>query len=231
VRLVVLIAALGPAGVGSAASLGYVSDFESGSPNPNPAVVETDGGPAGAGDAFLRVIASGGLAQITPAYTGGGGGPGSKLVVFNASSDWIGDYTSAGVGYIELDVKNLTNEVLSIRLQVEGTGGIFVTHAAQSLPALADWMHLRIPIGPGDLTGGQDVAAVLANVTKLRIMHNPFPTNSSLAPPIAAQIGIDNVTAAAPVPEPSAALLMGAGLLVLATSRRRRAAARGRPAS
>ena len=232
--LALLLSCLASAKVGSAVTLGVVSDFETGDqgwgpgagrifPNPNPPVVETSGGPSGAGDAFLRVIANGGeFAAIAPAYTGGGlGGPGSKLIVFNESSDWIGDYTSAGVAAVEFDIKNLTTAILSIRVEIEGagTGGTFVTSAGQSLAALADWTHLRIPIGPGDLTGGHDVAAALSNVSKIRIMHNPSATTSSLAPPIAAQIGIDNVTAA-PVPEPSTALLTGAGLLVLAATRR-----------
>src|SRR5262245_13411431 len=230
--MALLVASLAPAAVASAVTLGIVSDFETGGqgwgagagsiiPNPNPSMVETDGGPTGAGDAFLRVIASGGM-PIGPAYTGGGGGPGSKLVVFNTSSDWTGDYASAGVAAIELDVKNLTNEVLSIRLELEGTGGLFVSRNAQTLAALTDWTRLRIPIAPGDLTGTGDVGAVLSHVTKIRIVPNPMPPISSRAPSIAAQIGIDNVTTA-PVPEPSVALLTGAGLLVLAAVRRRRA--------
>jgi hypothetical protein len=235
--MALLVACLAPAKAGSAASLGVVSDFETGAqgwgsgdgslaPNPHPPVIETDGGPTGVADAYLRVIARGLPAangEVGPAYDGGfGEGSGSRLVVFNDSPDWRGDYTAAGIAAIEFDIKNLTSAALSIRLQIDGMRGDgVVTSSAHSLPAFADWTHLRFPILPVDLTAGLDVNAVLSNVTKLRIVHNPAATRSPLTPPppVNAEIGIDNVRTM-PVPEPSLALLTGAGLLVLAAARR-----------
>src|SRR5574340_117494 len=82
-----------------ALTIGQIDTFEDGAtqgwhvpgPSPVPPVNEPNGGPAGAGDAFLRVTAT------------GGNGPGSKLSVMNASQ-WTGNYLASGITSIRMDV-------------------------------------------------------------------------------------------------------------------------------
>ena len=59
-----------------------------------PPGVDPDGGPNGAGDAYLAVSSA------------GGGGAGSKMVVFNTDPHWLGNYSLAGVSRITFDIQN-----------------------------------------------------------------------------------------------------------------------------
>ena len=199
----------------SAVTLGVLSDFETGAQgwisgpnNQNPPVVEATGGPQGMGDAFLRVSAD-------------GSSSGGRLVFFNTTANWTGNYTSAGIAAIEMDLKNLTQAVLQIRVQIEGQGfNQIVSTVAAQLAAFQDWTHVRIPIDAAGFAG-VNVALALTRVTEIRILHNPQATRSTTAPFVAAQLGIDNVRAA-PVPEPSTLLLAAAGLAGLAAGARSR---------
>jgi len=81
---------------------GTVQGWVSGLFNAHPPI-NVAGGPGGAGDAFLQVEAH------------GGSGPGSKLVTFN-QDQWRGDYLAAGVTAIRMDIKNFSDNALTIRL-------------------------------------------------------------------------------------------------------------------
>src|SRR5207249_325543 len=70
----------------------------------------TDGGPSGIGDKFLQVTST------------GIGTAGSRLITFN-TTQWIGDYNSAGVGAISMDLKyislgNAMTDIQPIRLVI-----------------------------------------------------------------------------------------------------------------
>src|SRR5437870_4753331 len=88
------------------------------------------GGPAGAGDRYMQV-SSGTF----------GGGP--RLITFN-QSQWIGNYVSAGVSGVSMDLKNFGPSTIPIRIAIrEGTGGSFTpgysSTVAFSLPADGQW--------------------------------------------------------------------------------------------
>jgi len=172
---------------------GQVDDFQdgttqgwsSGDPNPNPPVNIPDGGPNGAGDNYLQITST------------SGGGPGSKLIVFNLNQ-WTGDYIAAGVTVISAQMNNLGNTDLTMRLAFDGAGGRFSSADGISLPAGSGWTTVVFPIEPSDLTsvGGSDVNLTLSNVTELRILHNPNP--SFKGAPIEATLGVDNIRADEP---------------------------------
>lgn len=162
---------------------GTTQGWTSGTPNQSPPVNIPNGGPAGVGDSFLQIKSK------------GGGGPGSKLTAFN-TTQWVGNYTAAGVTVISAHVNNLGDTNIVIRLQLSGDGGDFVSTNGISLPAGSGWMVAVFPIGAGDLTGTGDVNATLSNVTKLWLFHNPSPDSPNSAPPIVATLGVDNITAA-----------------------------------
>jgi hypothetical protein len=176
-------------------------------------VAVTTGGPGGAGDAYLRLTSLGGV------------GPGSRLVALNLAQ-WSGDYLAGGVESISMDVNNLGATDLHLRLLFENVGPTGPVHVAVSdsvfVPAGSGWQNVAFSINPSDLTallGSIDTA--LSDATVLRIFHSPV---AGFPPPVvAAQVGIDNITASADeVPEPASMLLFGTAALVAAARRRTR---------
>ena len=199
--------------------LGQVNDFEVLTPSPTQAWTnghqtgaETNvntGGPTGAGDNFLRIAAA------------GGGGPGSRLVALNEATQWRGNYVTAGVTAIEMDLKNLGTTPLRMRIGLQDTSNTrFTSTASFALPADGLWYHARFGLGATDLTrnsGSATLATALTRVDQLRIMHSA--TADFTGDAINTAVGVDNIRA---VPEPGVVGVMvvaGCGGLML---RRRR---------
>src|SRR5438132_13125182 len=88
-------------------TLGQVDNFEDGTtqgwgdPAGNSINIAT-GGPTGVNDNFLQV-------------SSGTFGGASKLITFN-QSQWVGNYLSAGVSSISMDLKNLGSSTIPIRI-------------------------------------------------------------------------------------------------------------------
>ncbi|MCA9513512.1 MAG: hypothetical protein KC635_01065, partial [Myxococcales bacterium] len=143
----------------------------------------TTGGPLGAGDAYLRVSAD------------GSSGPGGRLTVFHETAPWIGDWSTSGVAEIAVDLKNEGATALTIRLELE-SGAVRMQTESRDVPVGGGWATYRFLVVAPRLLGTGDGAAVLANVTKLRIQHNPSGTNQQ-PPTVVAQLGVDNVRAVA----------------------------------
>lgn len=233
-----LVAVLSLLVVPAAASpmLGMIDTFQSGTtegwfagggpfqqvPPIPPHVVDT-GGPTGANDAYLEIVAVGGQ------------GAGSRLVAMNATQ-WTGDFT--GIPTIEMDVFNLGPTDLTLRLLFENPAGgaptdVAITSAGIGLPAGSGWMHVTLAIDALSLTPLLgDVGALLANVTLMRLIHSPV---AAFPPPgVFATLGVDNISAGAvprpgpfpdvtPVPEPATIALLGSGLASMLFRKRRRA--------
>lgn len=184
---------------------GSTAGWSSGAANPNAPVGVAGGGPAGAQDGFLRLTAS------------GVAGPGGKLVAFFGPG-WVGDYTAAGVTSIAMDLRNFGSVAVELRLLFDDGGGAnaITTRSVVVAPG-GGWVRSSFDIAPAALSGN---AAALGHVAGLRLFHGV--SASYPGQDIAAQIGVDNVTA---VPEPSGAALAGsglAGLLAWHARRRRR---------
>jgi hypothetical protein len=184
----------------SALVLGQIDTFEDGTvqswivaplgaSHPAPPQNVPDGGPTGVGDNYLELTAV------------GGAGAGSKLAVLNLDQ-WAGDYTSAGIGGVILDARNLGSTDLHLRLLLEDPGAgpplnVAITDAV-IVPAQGGWTTAMFSLDPADLTvllG--DVMTLLSNTTAMRIIHNPDPTFPP--PEIAAVLGVDNIEAVATV--------------------------------
>jgi hypothetical protein len=191
-RLTCIALALGLAGSANAVVLGQVDDFESGlqgwgdgaAANPNPPSVVADGGPLGAGDAFLRLRGRGGF------------GAGSKPTAFNRAQ-WTGSYTAAGVTRISADLNNTGANAVHLRFELFSAAGNFVT-SAFILPAGSGWVHTTWQVDAASLIplpGAGDPALALAAITELRIFHAPNAVGSNSAPAIVADYGVDNIRA------------------------------------
>ena len=195
----------------AALSPGMADTFESGadggwSAGPAsvaPPSVVSSGGPSGAGDGYLVLTAL------------GGAGASSRLTAI-AGPQWAGDYLSAGVDRISMDLKNLGSSTLNLRLWLAGPlGASALSFEAVTLATGSNWTAISFSLAPGALSG--QALAVLADVQQLRLFHGTsagFPGE-----PIVAALGVDNVSA---VPEPATAWLLLAGLATAGALRRRR---------
>jgi hypothetical protein len=160
---------------------GTTQGWQTGAPNPNPPVVVADGGPEGAGDAYLLLTSSG--------STGAGG----RLIVYN-SDQWAGNYTSTGVNMISMHMNNFGSVELSMRIVLQGPGDNFWSVNPVLVLSQSGWVTVQFPVQAGDLTGGSDVSATLGGVTSVRILHSV--SGSYVADRVTTQLGIDNITAA-----------------------------------
>jgi hypothetical protein len=156
--------------------------------------VPTDGGPAGTGDRFLRVESTGtGTAGARP--------------VFVNRAQWLGNYNTAGVSVIEMDLFNFTTQALSIRIAFkEGTSSAAGGYVSQAfpLPVGTQWQHAVFPLTAGSMTSvgaTQTLTQVLSAPVEVRILHGDTPL--LVPPPLAVTLGVDNIRA---VPEPTGVL-------------------------
>jgi hypothetical protein len=172
--------------------------------------VIANGGPAGAGDSFLQIVANG-----SP-------GPGGRLVAMNGAQ-WAGNYLASGISAIAMDLRNLGPSDLTVRLYFEDPipgppANEAVTTLGVLLPAGGAWTHALFPITPANLTVLQgDATTLLAHTTVLRI----FSGGPADFPPaqVSGTLGVDNIQA---VPEPETLALLALGLGVVAARARRR---------
>jgi hypothetical protein len=142
------------------------------------------------------------------------------LTVINRTQ-WTGNYLSAGVDSITMDVNNLGPTDLSLRLYVADSPSRFGAPAPNAafsttavlVPSGSLWTPVVFPVGPADLTAQRGtIEAALLQAGELRIYHNPLPAFPG--PRIDAQLGVDNIAAVpgiAPAadPGPSRAIHVG----------------------
>jgi len=153
-----------------------VDDFEDGTTqgwkhklaNPwDPENVATDG-PAGVDDNYLSM-----------GNSGNNGLQGARHIMSNTDSRWSGNFTSAGILAIRMNVRNPGSEDLHLRVAFRGGPNItwIYSTTAVVVPNGSGWITIEIPITATDFSvasGGSDTAAeVLADVsTEMRILSN-----------------------------------------------------------
>lgn len=181
----------GSAAFGIAA--GQLDDFEDGTtenwivglPDQGTPTNVASGGPDGANDAYMLHLSTGQF------------GPLGKMVVLNRSQ-WLGDYTAAGVVAMQLHLRNFGDDALQMRIALIGDGGVMVTQTPFALPADGEWHHAEFPINASALVGAFDPDATLANVTEMRLLHATSVNHHG--DELEAMIGVDNVLAVSAPP-------------------------------
>ncbi len=170
-------------------NLGRKDDFEDGttmdwSGGANPINIP-DGGPMGAGDAFMQLESH------------GGAGPGSKLAAYNLTS-WFGNFASIGVRKINVDLRNQGATALDMRIVLFGSNGDrWNSTVAQHLEPGTWWVNATFVLSASTMNrvagfGTFDEAFVSIERTMLR---HSTSSNSSGGTPVVAQLGVDNVSA------------------------------------
>jgi hypothetical protein len=152
--------------------------------NPNPPRRIASGGPGGGSDSYMQLTSSGQF------------GAGGKLVVYN-KSQWVGDFLGANIKSIDMQLNNLgsTDLVLRLILLDEAHNQSLTTSSAVNLMAGSGWTSLSFPLDATNLTGG-NFDTVMKSVTDFSLVHSPsIIPERSFAPNIAAQLGVDMITA------------------------------------
>ena len=162
---------------------GTTQGWSNGSSSPNPPTNQPDGGPGGAGDAFLEEI------------SGGGAGPGSRMIIFNQEPEWLGDYSL--LLDISFDAKVPTNDDLLLRVAMKGGSddSTISSTVAVTVPGGSDWNTYSINLGASSFTlvgGTNTIEEVLQDVVDVRILHSDSP--SYLGQSIAATLQLDNIS-------------------------------------
>ncbi len=144
------------------------------------------GGPAGAGDGFLRVTSD------------GGSGPGGKPVVINFDQ-WSGDYSGQGITAVRMDVRNSGATTLYVRCGVWGTTPprIGTLDFMEVLPGTG-WQTVEIDLTDlGPVVPPPVVEDILSDIFQFRILSAQNQSwNGDL---VAATMDLDNITAVATV--------------------------------
>jgi len=178
-----------------AVAFGQLDDFQGGetlgwqqgAQSPQPPSIVSSGGPNGAGDAYLQNISV------------GGSGPGSKQIMFN-TSQWLGDFISAGVTRIDAEMANFGNTPLAMRLSIQGgSDGTEVSSTnAVALPAdRGVWHAVQFDLTAAGLTsiaGTSSLSQVLSDVTTFRLLsvaRGPASRGDTLA----STLGVDDIRA------------------------------------
>src|SRR5947209_6747748 len=148
ISLSISLAALSP-GVAWCVALNQVDTFSSGSLNSwtdghagsNVLNIGT-GGPNGAGDSFLQV-------------SSGTFGGATRMITFNRTQ-WAGNYITAGVGSISMELKNFGTTAIPIRITLRDSTGVqtdpgYSSLNAFSLPADGQWHLAKFNLTASDM--------------------------------------------------------------------------------
>ncbi len=150
--------------------------------------------------------------------------------MLSSQSEWLGNYTAAGVTAITLWADNAAGSPLGLRIAFDGPGGWFYS-ALQTITDStggADWTLLSFNLAPANFTyatgsgGTANFADTMAGVTRLEIFGGASSVIYKGADLLEAgtssnTVSVDNISA---IPEPSAFAFVLAGLAFAVTTRR-----------
>jgi hypothetical protein len=163
-----------------------------------------------------------------------GSGKGGKMITFNPTSEWTGNYFSAGVTGIRMDVSNWSESdtvflriALGNRANPQQSGGTwFLSNTAIVIPNDGVWSNVFLPLNEPDLVrvanligevGTDTYAATFSDIRNIRILSAEIPLGA-IGDEFVGNVGIDNIML---VPEQSQLpLAIGIGLAVIGIRKR-----------
>lgn len=178
---------------GAGITFGQLDDFQSGTAgwqqgfhSPNPTSVVATGGPTGAGDPYLKNVATGSF------------GPGGKQVMFN-NAQWTGDFVAAGVTRLTAELANFGTTPLAMRVWVTGgtLGGQFGSTNAVALPPDGQWHAVTFDLSAAGMTAvstSDTLAHVMAQVNGFRIL-SAAAAPGERGDQLASTLGVDDIRA------------------------------------
>lgn len=150
-------------------TFGQLDSFQSGTAgwqqgfgSPNPTSVVAGGGPDGAADPYLKNVSTG-------TFSAGG-----KQVMFN-TAQWAGNFVSAGVTRMTVEMANFGTTPLAMRVWVSGgtLGGQYGSSNAVALAPDGQWHPVTFDLSAAGMTAvsaTDTLAHVMADVTELRVL-------------------------------------------------------------
>lgn len=165
-----------------------------------------------------------------------GGNPDGHIVVQDPDGEWsyfaaplafLGDKSAAFGGQLSFDSRLVSASGGSLANEAEvvlhGAGLTLVYEVTASLPA--SWTTFDIPLVAGGWRVSSTFSGALATDAQLMNVLGDLDAlwiNAEYITPVVETVALDNVRLLAPVPEPRIALMMAAGLGLLAWNARRR---------
>jgi hypothetical protein len=213
-----------------AITLGQIDDFEDGTTmgwRGNTTANAADEGPLGVGDNALQVNSFQRLLAV------------SDFDLTFQPTQWTGDYLSAGVVQIAMDIRNPNESDLNLLLGIAdstvttaGAGASYITDYSIAVPADNVWHTVAFSVSADDFVPSAantesppaGAAAVLSDVYHLRIFHSTMP-GEFRGDEVFGHFFLDNI-AAIPEPTTSAMAMAAAAFAWPIVQRRRRSSMR-----
>ena len=159
-----------------------------------------------------------------------------KMITFSWETEWTGNYYSAGVTGIRMDISNMSDSdtvflrvALANRASPQQTGGTwFISQNPIVVPMLSSWTNVFLPLNEGALVvvgnlsgelGTDSYQDTFSDIRNIRILSAAVPLGA-IGDEFVGNVGVDNV---ALVPEPTTLPLVGLGSLIVFYGCRRNA--------
>jgi hypothetical protein len=164
-----------------------------------------------------------------------GSGALGKMITFNPTTDWTGDYVAAGVTGIRLDIANMSDSddvylrvALGNRASPQQPGGTWwISKTPVFLSLGSGWTSVVLPIAEADMvvvgnimgeSDNESFADTFSDIQNIRILSAAIPVGA-IGDEFVGDVGVDNI---ALVPEPTTLPLVGVGMAVILLNRRRK---------
>lgn len=224
-RIIFLTLSILMGGLNLQANILSVSDFSSGldgwEPN-NPWTTNTAGGITPS-NPYLQMV------------VGDFGTRGSKLITFNSTSNWVGNFLSQGVNGVSFDIRNWSDSdtvyarvVIGNRANPQQTGGSWwISKTAVVIDPLSSWKSVFLSISEEDMQrvgnlmgelGTDSWESTLSNIQGFRILSSIIGSAPN-GDEFFGTVGIDNITLYA-IPEPALTAVAMALISLLLFTRR-----------